>query len=129
MMRLFTTGLLISFAIFGNAQTVGAACNEVCQQKCKAGWARGGSPVTTSASVCGQKRTLRVKRAGNTLTAFASAATPGPALGLEAPTIVFSATLVPDIPRLAEHAAGAVPLAASLQPTADVAYARQVGVV
>jgi hypothetical protein len=42
MMRFFTTGLLISIAIFGNAQTVGAACNEVCQQKCKAGWARGG---------------------------------------------------------------------------------------
>jgi hypothetical protein len=37
MMRFFTTGLLISIAIFGNAQTVGAACNEVCQQKCKAG--------------------------------------------------------------------------------------------
>jgi hypothetical protein len=87
------------------------------------------SPVTTSASVCGQKRTLRVKRAGNTLTAFASAATPGPALGLEAPTIVFSATLVPNIPRLADHAAVAVPLAARLPPTADVAYARQLGVV
>jgi hypothetical protein len=87
------------------------------------------SPVTTNASVCGQKKTRRAKHAGNTLTAFASAATPGPALGLEAPTIVFSATLVPNIPRLASHAAGAVPLAARLQPTADVAYARQVCVV
>ena len=79
--------------------------------------------------MCGQKRTLRVKHAGNTLTAFATAATPGPVLALEAPTIVFSATLVPNIPRLADHAAGAVPMAASLQPTADVAYARQVAVV
>ena len=53
-----------------------------------------------------EKKTRRAKRVGNTRTACASVATPGAALGLEVLTTVFSGILVPNIPRLADHAAG-----------------------